>query len=978
MSVQLTVFPQNYEGNYQSISANSYNYISNGEPPYQTLNDATLNFIDLSGYPNTSTWMRDAIDLTSIYPTSPINVNEWYCYSNSNPGYLSSSIVIFPDTQITGIFTCLTNLTPGAVYRYYVEVPALNNPSTGGVLKSSVFSLADASGGNTELSGAGLLSSIPGYSVLNNYLEPGGNFTATNTEHIIAFEWTPNTVSTGVAGDLLYLFDMVCNLDAELNTGTIDSLADGQVILDLYEDEDIPLTLSIDNFINAAEKVQSYSKAFNLPATKRNSRIFNQIYEITRSGNNSTAFNPYRKTKALLKQNGFILFDGYLRLLDVSDKNGDISYNVNLYSEVIALADILKEKTFEFLPLAELTHGYTKANITNSWNDTGTGINYTNPNQSGLRDDNITVKYPFCDWNHQIVVANGAYSSASTTGNPEIVTPPQAFRPWLQLKYLIDLIFSSLDFTYTSTFFDTADFKKLYMDFNWGADVTMPNYQTVSNITQGGNMVLYNNDRVSAPYNPAAYGGLISFTNFSPSAAQMSPQINHVYSGGAPYGSIYKATYDGQVMKVDFKFVFQGVVALSTQYVEGRWRHTVDATGDTSTLENGTNVTNTLHNDDYWSSATFGYGQTVTWQGSLTVTMDKDDLLFCEHDIESGSANSVNCSLASVSIQTIGEEIVNGTLLGSQRGELGQWDFLKGIFTMFNLLTLPDPEDSQNIIIETYNEVFPVGSNSGSTSDLSLKSRGIAHDWTKKVDISQIKLKPIPDLQKSVMFKYVEDDDDYMFQNFKSSVQGHLYGSKEVTFPSYDILEGTKEVTAEPFAATIMKPYMLPQYEDLITPSLYSMTDDGETEGFENSPRILYNNGKVTLDATTNPTSYFFPKFHGVGGSNLTEYLMFSHLSELPTVAGNTLDVNFGAQQLCVPNETAPPRNLYSLYHSRYYLELYNPDTRIMTLKVNLSAADIQMFKFNDTVFIKNRLFRVNKIDYKPNDLATVEFILLP
>jgi len=49
-----------------------------------------------------------------------------------------------------------------------------------------------------------------------------------------------------------------------------------------------------------------------------------------------------------------------------------------------------------------------------------------------------------------------------------------------------------------------------------------------------------------------------------------------------------------------------------------------------------------------------------------------------------------------------------------------------------------------------------------------------------------------------------------------------------------------------------------------------------------------------------------------------------------------------------------------------------------MTLKVNLTAADIQMFKFNDTVFIKNRLFRVNKIDYKPNDLATVEFILLP
>ena len=59
-------------------------------------------------------------------------------------------------------------------------------------------------------------------------------------------------------------------------------------------------------------------------------------------------------------------------------------------------------------------------------------------------------------------------------------------------------------------------------------------------------------------------------------------------------------------------------------------------------------------------------------------------------------------------------------------------------------------------------------------------------------------------------------------------------------------------------------------------------------------------------------------------------------------------------------------------------MNLYNPDTRIMSLKVNLSPGDINTFKFYDTVFIKNREFRVNKIDYKPNDLATVEFILIP
>ena len=36
-------------------------------------------------------------------------------------------------------------------------------------------------------------------------------------------------------------------------------------------------------------------------------------------------------------------------MIDISDKEGDISYNVNLYSEVIALADVLGERTFSQL-----------------------------------------------------------------------------------------------------------------------------------------------------------------------------------------------------------------------------------------------------------------------------------------------------------------------------------------------------------------------------------------------------------------------------------------------------------------------------------------------------------------------------------------------------------------------------------------------------------------------------------------------------
>ena len=77
-------------------------------------------------------------------------------------------------------------------------------------------------------------------------------------------------------------------------SGATNVLDNGQVIVDLYDDEDIPLSLSVDDFKNVAEQVQSYSKAFNLPATKRNNKIFDQIFEITRSYD-GVIFNPYRR-----------------------------------------------------------------------------------------------------------------------------------------------------------------------------------------------------------------------------------------------------------------------------------------------------------------------------------------------------------------------------------------------------------------------------------------------------------------------------------------------------------------------------------------------------------------------------------------------------------------------------------------------------------------------------------------------------------
>ena len=124
--------------------------------------------------------------------------------------------------------------------------------------------------------------------------------------------------------------------------------------------------------------------------------------------------------------------------------------------------------------------------------------------------------------------------------------------------------------------------------------------------------------------------------------------------------------------------------------------------------------------------------------------------------------------------------------------------------------------------------------------------------------------------------------------------------------------------------------------------------------------------------------TYYVPEQNGEASQNAEKFLQFSHLSTIPTVPNSTIDYNFESKQLVSPLGLSPSDNLYNKFYSMYFSELYDKNTRIMTIKVNLNASDINTFKFSDKVMIKNRVFRVNRIDYNPNELSTVEFILIP
>ena len=849
MSVQLIVFPQYFDGS-GPLSSLSTELVVDGIN-FNAVNTSSSTQSIAGSLP------QAFVDSNTVFGFSLFILNTWYRFSGvaSEVDESSGAINFSPDE---GIIQRLSSLTFGATYDLTLNITTNSTnlkvyQYKGDILKST-----------HTITGTGLQTI---------------SFNAYSTADIIAIYSVDTTaIIEGIS----------CGVSTSTPSGVFTDLSNGQVICDLYEDEDIPLSLSIDDFKNIAEQVQSYSKAFNLPATKRNNKIFDHIFEVTRT-DTGLNFNPYKKTKCILKQDGFLLFEGYLRLIDIQDKKGEISYNVNLYSEVVALADVLGERTFNDLDFAELEHDYNYTEIRNSWQGqlTVAPLPITSyANNTGVAGATTTnvLKYPFVDWTHQFT---------SNSNGPVLPRLESAFRPFIKIKYLIDRIFAATPYTYESAFFDTADFGKLFMDFNWGDNENGSQLDASEYFER-------EHSQLSDYY--------INETSYN-SASKLKFDTGTSSSNWNNSNYTYTSPVNNLELNLNYYLRLFNTATVST-YSNSLRLAKFDQYG---------NVLEVLAQDNNSIAAE----STKILSGTVSTVMQEGEYIQAQSKVI--TANKIRMSMnvgtpSYMKFSASNEAMQTSVLLNQLRGELGQWGFLKGLLTMFKLVSIPDKDNPSNILIEPYSDVFIHNTSSGTTSDLSLASRSIAHDWTDKIDVSEMKLTPLTDLNKSTIFKFVEDEDDYAFNVYKTSVGSHLYGSKKYDASGFTILAGEDEVVAEPFAATVVKPLM-DIYTDLIVSTVYSYNaDDGTSAAFENSPRIMYDNGVQSEAAGTFVScTYKVPTQNGVSGdATEDEFLQFSHLTDIPTVAGSR-DFHFGECQLMTGVGSPVANNLFNLYWLPYY-----------------------------------------------------------
>jgi hypothetical protein len=549
--------------------------------------------------------------------------------------------------------------------------------------------------------------------------------------------------------------------EAEL---TFSDFEDGSVIIDLYDDN-IPLTLSVASFTDATSNLQSYSKDFNLPSTKRNDKVFSHIYDLNTSiKDDLNAFNPYIKTIATLKEDGIEIFSGELSLNTINKNSEGIQYDVNLQSRISGLADALQGKKLQDISFNELDHDFTRTNIIDSWT---TGVTLTtmlstsSKAYKGSLTSTDVVKYPFVDW-------TGDIEDTGLNGDLLLNKLEDAFRPFVNIKYILDRIFNASGFSYQSDFIDTDTFTKLYMDFNHGGE----NGASPGAGEFGGNR--FKVDYVSNGRWLTPDWTRFPFQDNNVSGSSLNPIAGQSYWDTSD--NSFKPLFDGT--SVSF---YGQIPCYNTTNTEKNvsWR---------TIHEKNDGTREVIHADGDGISGSVLSDPHETYTPNINVTLALGDSIYFEGKTSTSDFNKVQQSDPgnsdhSFSTWMIFEDISSETtlmtsILNEARGDISQWDFLKSLINMFNLIVSPDPEKTNHLIIEPYDSVFGLEGYSNAVNDPYFSNSVLDSDISEDAGIttqldSAGDLKVLTDATATVSYASV-------YYPYKDYIDGETYNAKIV------------------------------------------------------------------------------------------------------------------------------------------------------------------------------------------------------
>jgi hypothetical protein len=234
--------------------------------------------------------------------------------------------------------------------------------------------------------------------------------------------------------------------------------------VDLFQDETISITDSIQNISDISKVFTPFSKQFNLPASSTNNKLFKHYYNFDITG----GFDARFRVDARIEINYVPFKIGQIRLDGVSMKdNQPHTYKVVFFGKPSDLKDIFGDEELNSLnPLSAYDFTYSSGAINNMRTAFTTGLQSDQTAATNLSNRNIVLPLILLKEYYTYDTGGGA----NELKNVNYTNLQKELKPAIKLKRIIEAIETQydIDFNMTDegsikTFFGSDMFDELYL-----------------------------------------------------------------------------------------------------------------------------------------------------------------------------------------------------------------------------------------------------------------------------------------------------------------------------------------------------------------------------------------------------------------------------------------------------------------------------------------------------------------------------------
>ena len=661
--------------------------------------------------------------------------------------------------------------------------------------------------------------------------------------------------------------------------------------LDLFKDESVSITDSIQNVKDPSKIFAPFSQQFSVPASKNNNKVFKHYY----NGKIENSYDARYKGDALIQLNGLNYKIGKFSLTSVELKNNvAYSYKLVFTGESIEFKDLLAENELSSLDYPDtLNFVYDSDFVKSKLRGSAEGDDLVFP----LITHSKNMRYGYNEQEGYKDVISNTYINYSD------------LKPALKSKVIIDAIENTYpQIKFSQQFFNSSRFKMLYMWLHREEGF-------LSNSEEGG-AVQTISTRFS--FRPSIWTGNLNYYDFV-SGTDLRPAAPYFQNEGfyrTSHGYLFELTvnspepnrtYDVQILR----------------------------NSDNSEIANfsgtGTQTFSHQFSPDTWGEEMINVQINIITSNTLGMSQD---LVVTKNYRVGGSSwfykdQGIYDKPAPASVNTV--------TISSQMPKMKIFDFLKNIFTMFNLTAYKEGGIINILPLDDY------------------YNEGNYYDITEYVDTEKSKVSKLLQF-KNMLFNF-KSKKSYLVQ-FSEEQQGNKFSHESYGNDKWDGTDYKVEVGFE----KMMYERLTDEETGGLTGLVQGAMLDKKFEPTIGDPLLLY--CISTSTAGTVSDRLLFEEPNGVL-TLINPYLRPSN--SLPNISTGVINdtLNFGVEidEYTLNTGTQFSSNdLFTKYYRNYVSNIFARDSRKLNVTAYLPLNVILNYRLNDVFIINNTEYRINSV----------------